>query len=236
MTRRIGRITVIEMSTMHKTETKISPLVGWGLLAGGAFFLAGGPMHPKEDPIGVSMKEHLRVMYEDSSWYTAHAVLLAGMVIIAASLVALARSRALAAVPRAQAAAVVAAVATAVAAPAMLLHLISAVDAGAIAAQRSTPISDVQGVVETIAVPAFGFGIAALAVIGAMTRTLGNPVTAVAGVVGGVGYGLAGATILFTDRLDFLFPAATGIALWTLFVGVGLLRRRRAPSLAARTA
>ncbi len=215
--------------------SRISPLVAWGLVAGGAFFLAGGPMHPKEDPPGVSVKEHLRVMYEDSSWYPGHAVLLIGLVLIAASLVALARSRSMADVPRAHVAGLVAAVAAAAAAPAMLLHLIAAVDADAIAADRSTPISDVQGIVETITVPAFGFGIAALAVVGAMTRTLGNWASAAAGVLGGVGYGLAGATILFTDKLNALFPAASGIAVWTIAAGFGLLLRRRAPNLAAHS-
>ncbi|MGI8845556.1 MAG: hypothetical protein ACR2HC_05175 [Thermoleophilaceae bacterium] len=228
------------MSAVPTTEPsrlarRISPLVAWGLVAGGAFFLAGGPMHPKQDPAGVTVKEHLRVMFEDSSWYSAHAVLLVGMVLIAASLVALARTRALSDVPRAQGAVVVAAIAAAVAAPAMLLHLIAAVDADAIAAHRSTPISDVQNIVETIAVPAFGFGIAALAVIGAMTRTLANWPAAAAGVLGGVGYGLAGATFLFTDKLDALFPAASGIAVWTIAAGVGLLLHRRAPR-AAQTA
>lgn len=229
------------MSTMTTKEARtlagrISPLVGWGLVTGGAFFLAGGPMHPKQDPPGVSVKEHLRVMFDDPSWYPAHAVLLVGMVLIAASLVALVRGRGLVGLPRVHGMAVGAAVAAAVAALAMLLHLISAVDADAIAAGQSTPITDVQVVVETITVPAFGFSIAALAVIGAMTRTLGNPLTALFGVIGGVGYGLAGATILATDQLNFLFPAASGIAVWTIAAGVGLLLRQRAPSLAAHTA
>ncbi len=215
---------------MTKTEIvarRASPLVAWGLLIGGTLFLVGGPMHPKEDPPGVSVKEHLRVMFENPSWYPSHAVLLVGMAIIAGSLIALARGRGLADVPRAHAMTVIAAVAASLAAPGMLLHLISASDAEAIAAQASTPITDLQVIVETITVPAFGFTIAALAVIGAATRTLGNPITAVLGVGGGVGYGLAGATFLFTDRLNFLFPAATGIALWTIAAGVGLLLRRR---------
>jgi hypothetical protein len=229
------------MSTMPTTEEKIlarrtSPLVGWGLLIGGAFFLAGGPMHPKEDPPGVSVKEHMRIMFEDPAWYPSHAVLLVGMALIAASLVALARGRSLSGVPRAHAVAVIAAVAASLAAPGMLLHLVSASEADAIAAHQSTPITDVEVIVETITVPAFGFSIAALAVIGAMTRTLGNLVTAVPGVIGGVGYGLASATFLFTDRLDFLFPTATGIALWTIAAGIGLLLRRRAKSLAPREA
>lgn len=229
------------MSTKQSTEKKkkkrpahrTSPLVGWGLLGGGAFFLAGGPMHPKQDPPGVSVKEHLRVMYEDPSWYPGHAVLLVGMVLIAVSLVVLARGRSLSRMPRVQTTAAAAAGAAALAAPGMLLHLLSAADAEAIAAGRSTPLSDVQVIVETITVPAFGFTIAALAVVGAMSRTLGNPAIAALGVAGGVGYGLAGATFLFTDSLNFLFPAATGIALWTLAVGVALLRRGRATSTTA---
>jgi hypothetical protein len=52
----------------------------------------------------------------------------------------------------------------------------------------------------------------------------------------GVGYGLAGITFPFTDRLDFLFPAVSGIALWTIAAGIGLLLRRRATSPAARAA
>ena len=59
--------------------------------------------------------------------------------------------------------------------------------------------------------------------IGALTHTLGNRLSAVLGVLGGVGYAIAGGTILFTDRLDFLFPAAGGIGLWTAAAGTGLL-------------
>ncbi len=229
------------MSSMPATEARIfarrsGPLAAWGLLTGGAFFLAGGPMHPKQDPPGVSVKEHLRVMFEDPSWYPSHTVLFVGMAFIAASLLALARRRSLAAHAHAHAATVIAAVATSLAAVGMLLHLIAASEADAIAAHESAPITDLQVIVETITVPAFGFSIAALAAIGAVTRTLGNPMTAVLGVVGGVGYGLAGATFLFTDRLNFLFPAASGIALWTVAAAIGLLLRRRATSPAAAAA
>ncbi|WP_329091566.1 MULTISPECIES: hypothetical protein [unclassified Streptosporangium] len=45
--------------------------------------------------------------------------------------------------------------------------------------------------------------------------------------VGGVGYGLAGGTFLMTDQLDFLFPAAAGIAVWAMAVGVEPLPRHR---------
>lgn len=143
----------IAMSTMPMTQERTvtrstSPLVGWGLLIGGAFFLAGGPMHPKEDPPGVSVKEHLQVMFEDPAWYPSHIVLLIGMALIAASLVALARGRSLSGVPRAHLAAVIATVAASLAVPGMLLHLVAATDADAIAVHQSTPITDVQVIVD----------------------------------------------------------------------------------------
>ncbi|GII33494.1 hypothetical protein [Planotetraspora mira] len=215
-------------TTQEPTVTRPSRLVGWGLLAGGAFFLAGGPLHPKEDPEGVSLKEHLRLMYEDPAWYPSQAILLVGVALIAASLVALARGRSLAGVPRLHTVTVIAAITASMAAVDWLLRLVSAVDADAIAAGRPTPISDVQVIMETITIPAFCLGIIALAVVGARTRALGNPLIAVPAVLGGIGHGLATATILFTDRFNPLFPAAAGIAVWAIAVGVTVLLRRRA--------
>ena len=53
-------------------------LVGWLLAAGGALFLAGGLIHPNDDLPGASMAEQLRVMYEDPTWYPAHAAMFLG--------------------------------------------------------------------------------------------------------------------------------------------------------------
>ena len=227
-------------TTLHTDEAvnarRTSPMAGWGLLTGGAFFFVGGSMHPKQDPPDVTLQEHLRIMYEDPAWYPAHAVLLVGMVLIAASLVALVRGRSLTAIPGAHLAAVIAAWASVASAAGMLLHLIAAADADRIAAHQHTPITNVHVVVETVTVPAFGFSIAALALIGASTHTIGNRVTAIPGILGGIGFGLAGATFLLTDKLDFLFPAASGIALWAIAAGIGLLLRQRATRLAVRTA
>lgn len=201
--------------------------MGWTLLAGGAAFFAGGPMHPKQDPPGVTVKEHLRVMFEDPGWYPSHALLAIGIALIAVALVTLARHRSLARAPRAHAALVVAAVAAVAAAPAMLLHLVAAADADAIAAGGSTTLTDVQVIVETVAAPAFGFSIAALAIAGALTGTLGDRISAGFATIGGIGYGLAGGTLLLTDALNGLFPAAAGIAVWAMAAGVGLLLRQR---------
>jgi hypothetical protein len=223
------------MTTMPTIEDEVRSrragrLVGWGLLAGGAIFFIGGSMHPHEDPPDVTLKEHLRIMFEDPAWYPAHALVLVGMALIAASLVALARDRALAHVRRGQAAVVVAAGAAVLGAVGMVLHLVAAVESDRIANGQSTPIIDVNLVVETFTVPAFGFSMAALALVGALTRTLGNRVVAVLGILGGVGFGLAGATFLLTDRLDFLFPAASGIGVWSITAGIGLVLRARATS------
>lgn len=150
------------------------------------------------------------------------------MILIAASLLALVRGGALAQVARAQTVATIAAVAAVLAAADMLLHLVVAVEADRLAAGRSTPLTDVHVVAETLTVPAFGLSIAALALVGAWTRTVGNPVAAVLGVVGGLAYARAGATFLFTDAPNFLFPVSTGIALWAIGVGIALLLRSRA--------
>ncbi len=228
------------MSTQKMTTKDVrsrpTGLVGWGLLAGGVIFFVGGSMHPKEDPQGVTVKEHLHAMYVDPHWYPAHALLLLGTILITAALIILARSRVLAAVPRAQTAATVAAVAAVLGTLETLLHLVAATDADRIVRHQATPFSDILGVVETVAGPVFGFSIAALAMIGGITRTLGNRVTAVLGVVGGVAYGIATATILITSTTDFLFPLSSGIGLWAVAAGIGLLLRSRSRRPGARAA
>jgi hypothetical protein len=204
-------------SVLVAGKTRVGPLAAWGLVGGGVLFFVGGLLHPKEDPVGVGLKEHMRAEFLDRLWYPSHSLLLAGTVLMAVSLVVLLRAEVL---PRVRMVLMVAAVATCLAAVGALLHLVSAAEGDAVASGAGTPLIDVQLVVETVTVPAFGFSVAVLAVLGAMRRTLGNPVTAVLGFVGGVGYGLAGAAVLFNDPLDFLFPAASGIALWAVGVGI----------------
>jgi hypothetical protein len=213
------------VTTEQTLVRRSSPLVGWGLAAGGVLLLAGGQLHPKEDPPGVTVKEHMRVMFQDPAWYPAHALIVLGTAGIAVALVALVRGRRVAAIRPVHIAALIAAVASCLGTVGMLLHLVAAVDVDNIAAGQQTPVVDVQVIVETITVPAFAFAIAPLAVIGARTRTLGNWIAAVPAVLGGLGFGLAGGTFLFTDALDPLFPAAAGIAVWAIIAGIGQLRR-----------
>lgn len=232
----IGSQREMEMSRMQQNDAHVRPnvLAGCGLLLGGAIFFIGGSMHPKQDPPDVTVHEHLRIMFEDPAWYPSHAVLLLGMVLLAASLVALVRQGALAALPRVQKAGMVAAVTSAIAAFGMLLHLVAGSEADKIAAGGSTPIVNVHLVVETLTVPAFGFSIAAFAVLAAFGRIVGDRVTAVIGLLGGVGYGLAGGTLLLTDALNDLFPLAAGIGIWAAAAGIGMIVRSRASRPAER--
>ena len=230
------------MSTAHPTENNARGrrrrhAAGLALLAGGAAYFAGGSIHPSDDPPGLSVKEHLLLLFEDPSWYSSHALLLVAMVLIAVALVVIVHSGALAAVTRAHKVATFAAAVAVLASLDMVLHLVVATEADRIEAGLSTPLTDVHVIAETITTPLFGLGIAALAVVGARTRTLGNTLTAVLGILGGLAYALAGATFLLTDALNFLFPFSSGIALWAIGVGAGLLRRwpaAVAPPSAAR--
>lgn len=209
-------------------STRTTTAVAWALAGGGAAFFVGGALHPKQDPTpGQSVKELLRVMYEDGTWYPSHTLILAGMVLIAAALIALLRSGALAEPRATRAAGVVAAVTSALGAGAALLHLIMATEADKPATGQSTPLTDTNLVVETVVTPAFGLSIAAFAVIGAKTGRIGNRAAAVLAVLGGVPYALAGGTILVTDALNPLFPLAGLLGVWAIVTAVSLRRQGR---------
>jgi hypothetical protein len=225
-------VSAVEQNEANVRGRRAKSLAAWGLLAGGVSFFVGGSLHPGEDPPGLTLKEHLLLLYEDSSWYPSHALLLVGMVLIAASLVALVRAKTLASAPRAHTASVIAAFAAVLGAAASLLHLVAATEADKIAAGERTPLTDVSLVIETVINPAVGLSIAALALIGALTRTIGYRLTAVFGVVGGVAYALAGGTVLLTDKLNFLFPFSAGIAVWAVAAAIRLLLNARANTTA----
>jgi hypothetical protein len=131
-------------------------------------------------------------------------------------------------VPQARKVTGVTAAASVLATVGALLHLVAATDAGRIGqSDDMPPLSGAYLVVETISVPIFAFGVAALAVVGALTRTLGNWYIAVPGTAGGIGYGLAGGTAIFTPVFASLFPTALGVGLWIVAAGIWLLLRRR---------
>ncbi len=216
----------------ESVRAQISATVPWALIAGGVTFFAGGGLHPGEEPPDATLKERMRVMYEDGNWYPGHALQLIGVVLVAFALVALARSGALKRDRRAQRAGVVAAVGAVGWAVGSLLHLMAATEADRIAADQTTPLTDTLIPFETVSVPVFGLGIALLAIVGFRTSLVGNRTAAVCAVVGGVAYAVAGATFAFTDAFDPLFPLASFIGVWAIVTGASMLRRRTGISAA----
>lgn len=210
----------------ESVRARISATVPWALIAGGVFFFVGGGLHPGEELPDATLKERMRVMYEDGNWYPGHTLQLIGVALMAFALVALARSGALSRHRRAQRAGALAAVGAVGWTFGSFLHLVAATEADRIAADQTTPLTDTLIPFETVSVPVFGLGIALLAIVGVRAALVGNRTAAACAVVGGVAYALAGATFAFTDALDPLFPLASFIGVWAVITGASMLRRR----------
>ncbi|MEO6512667.1 MAG: hypothetical protein ABIO16_16830 [Nocardioides sp.] len=213
------------MTTLQQSRVRVrtSALAVWSLVGGGIAFFAGGAMHPKEDPPGITGKEHLHVMFQDPLWYPAHAVLLLGMLLMTVGLVRLVRDANYAGTPVGTALRL-AAVASALGTGDMVLHLLAKLQDGAVAAGDTALLVDAHLVIESITVPLFGLAITWLAVTGARGRAFGNWFIAAFAVVGGVTYAVAAGTIGFTEALDALFPFAGLIGVWAVATGLWLRR------------
>ena len=193
------------------------------LIAGGAAFFAGGPMHPTGNDEG-DKAETLHSMLIDSAWYPAHLVALLGFGCVAAGLLALGRDPAIRdrlgrLLPISAAVGIVATLGA-------VIHLFAATQAAEVEHGGTTPLVLAFTGVETIINPAWGLTIAALAVAGGLTRAVGNRMVLPLGLLGGLAFALATATIAFVDTFDPLFPVAGLAGVWLVAVGVvGLFRR-----------
>ena len=188
----------------------------WFLGVGGILFIAGVIVHPHQHVEGGTLEEQFHAMFNDSRWYPAHVLLLAGMALIAAALVGLARHVPTGLPHRTTRFAAVAAV---VGTAAMVLHLFAKLDDANIVAGESTPLLFTHAGVETITVPLVGIAFAMLAFAGGRSRALGNPAIGALGVIGGLGYALAGATAPFTATFTPLFDLVVLVGLWAAIVG-----------------
>lgn len=193
------------------------------LIAGGAAFFAGGPLHPAGSDEG-DKTEQLHSMLVDAAWYPAHLVALLGFACVAAGLLALRRDTAIRdhlgrLLP-------ISAVVAVVAAFGAVIHLFAATQAAEIGLGGTTPLIAAFMGVETVVNPAWGLMIAALAVAGGLTRALGNRIVLALGLLGGLAFALATATIAFVDTFDPLFPVAGLAGVWLVSTGVVGLSRR----------
>jgi hypothetical protein len=158
-------------------------------------------------------------MLQDPKWVPAHALMLAGFVVLILALILYRRT--VTASPRTQRWVRVALLCTAVQAVEMALHTAAAIDRDALVAGGSTPVLTVHLALSVIAYPLFAVGMIGLIVSGAAERRLGSRWIAWLGIVGAVGHGIAAPlTVLFeVPWAPLLFPALMLLALWMILAG-----------------
>jgi hypothetical protein len=185
------------------------------LALGGLAFNAGGMTHPGDSGHGNKI-DQLHEMLVQSTWYPSHLLLLTSMVCFALGLPALADGRPPTFRRLVRCVSVVAVVAVA----GMTVHTLEALNAANLADGHGNLFSSLQVVNETLVDAGFAVAVGTLAVVGGLTRRAGNAITAGIGLVGAAAFGLASATIAFTDRFDFLFPLGGLLGLWAVVVGL----------------
>jgi hypothetical protein len=179
---------------MRKESEMRTPSPALGLAAAGLLLAAGGVLHPRVDT-EVDFEAGLAGMVESSTWVAAHALTMAGFVLLAVSLAVLARGSVWA---------WAAAAGAAVAAVESVPHLLAA---------------DAHTLLQAVATPAVGLSIAALAIVrggkAAAFAVVGGVAYAMAGP----------AIALTEDSaFSPLFVGSAGIAIWCVVAGTRMAR------------
>jgi len=158
-------------------------------------------------------------MLHDSKWIPAHALMLAGFVVLVIALRMYRRT--IPASTRTQKWVRIALFCTAVQALEMALHTAATVDRDALVAGGATPVLTLHLPLSVVAYPLFALGMIGLIVSGAQERRLGSRWIAWLGIAGALGHGVAAPlTILFqVSWAPLLFPALMLLALWLLLAG-----------------
>lgn len=199
-----------------------------GLAVAGGLFAVGGLLHPKGDPVA---------QLADATWTPAHALLLAGVVVLAPALFSVVRSRGAGWPSAVRVAALVLCAAAVLGVVEMVPHLLAVGEAHAAAHGGPTPLLDTHMRISLFSNAAVGFGVAVLAVLAARSRALGGgPAVAVLAVLGGVAFGAAAPLLVATgvEAFAILFSGSVLIGLWLLVSGV-LLARRSGTSVPSST-
>ena len=195
---------------------------GGALIVGAAFFLPSGLLHPEPGP-GTAM-EQLHEMVTDSTWIPSAALTIAAFACFARAFARLSGSDRLGRVFRWGS---ISSIAVAIGA---FVYLFGRVDADALARDEGNWFSSVMFVTHLLVNPAWGLAVAAIAVVGGVTRggnRLVGPLSMVVGVVGGLSWTVSMLTAPYLDIDDVTFPIAGSLlTLWTLALGIKLLRRR----------
>ena len=194
---------------------------GSALIAGAAFFLPSGLLHPEPGP-GTGLQQ-IHEMVTDPRWIPSAALGLAAFTCFALAFARLSGSseplgRALR----------WGAVSSAAVAVGQLVYMFGGVGADPLARDEANWFSWVMFATHLFVNPAWGLAVAAIALVGGLSRRLLGRVSLVVGVVGGLSWTVSMLTAPYLDIDDILFPiAGTLLTGWTLALGVVLLRRGR---------
>lgn len=204
------------------------------LAAGAATFAVYVLTHPRGDVDAANnVDEAVHTMAVESAWVPSHIIGLAATVLIAAGLWTLLRSDWLSDDQRARRAALLLLGGTVGAAIELVPHIFVAAETEELAAQGSTPLTDLHLIFQATLLPIYGVAVAALAIIG--FGRVAHPLACVLGVIGGAALAAVGPLLLITDdpRLGFIFMPAGGTFLFLFAAGARAARSKvDHPSLA----
>jgi hypothetical protein len=194
---------------------------GTALVLGAAFFLPSGLLHPEPGP-GTGLQQ-IHEMVTDPTWIPS-----ALLGIAAFTCFALAFARLSDAAGRLGRVLRWGALSSAAVAAGQVVYLFGSVGADPLARDESNWFSWVMFVTHLLVNPLWGLAVVAIALVGGLSRRLLGRVGLVVGVVGGLTWTVSMLTAPYLDIDDVTFPVAgMFLTVWTLAVGVVLLRRGR---------
>lgn len=199
--------------------------VGRAMALSGVLILATGALHPR--PKGDTVTEAAVGMVGADGWVLAHLPQALGMLVLAVAALRLRRVDGVSSALRS--AATLAVVGAVVAVVESVPHILATTEATALAEGGSTPLYATHMWLQALATPLAGAGVAAMAWAGSRDGVLGPRPLAVLGILGGIGFGLAGPSVLLTESmlLARLFMFTAAIAAWLLVAGVMVARPGR---------
>lgn len=196
----------------------------WVLAAAGLLLLIGGAGHPVAD--GSATYEHaVADMLHEGSWPVTHALVLAGMVILALGLFRLRSTEGRPWSGTVRGWTLALSCGAVLGAVEMVPHLFAYLQVDDLERTGSATLLDVHMAIQTASAPLIGLSFAGLAISSARRREFGNgPVMAVLAVIGGIAFAAAGIlmAVMHEPALSPLFSGAAGFSLWLL---VGSIRK-----------
>ena len=194
---------------------------GSALIAGAAFFLPSGLLHP--EPGDGTELQRIHEMVTDPKWIPS-----AALALFAFACFAIAFARLSVAADPLGRVLRWGAVTSAAVAVGQLVYLFGGLGAESLTRDEANWFSWVMFATHLFVNPAWGLAVAAIALVGGLRHRLVGPVGLVVGLVGGLSWTVSMLTAPYLDIDDILFPiAGTLLTGWMVALGVVVLRRSR---------